>query len=151
MYRSVWRCVHQTSMVIPKTGFRAKRAHTATPLSTYIKTAHQRLTRSAVSAPFVVHRNTKPLAVQVTPIVNVNDVTSALLVKRKLWRVTTCKIVCANPVPMKPSNQSPVHMNALHVGNVPTMNFKHKYATEQSIEIALTVLQMLSPKATIMA
>ena len=42
-------------------------------------------------------------------------------------------------------------MNALHVGNVPTMNFKRKYATEQSIEIALTVLQMLSPKATIMA
>ena len=127
---SVWRCVHQTNMVILRTGFHAKRAHTATPLSTYIKTA-QRLTRSVVSAPFVAHRNTKLLAVQVTPIVNVHHVTSALLVKRKLWRVTTCKIVCANPVPMKPSNQSPVHMNALHVGNVPTMNFKRKYATEQ--------------------
>ena len=104
-----------------------------------------------MNALYVPHWNTSRLPAQFTLIANVHYVTFAPLVKRKLCRVTTRKIACANHVPMKLLSWILVRTNALHVGSALTMSFKHKHATEQLIEIALTVLQMLFPKATIMA
>ena len=84
-----------------------------------------------MNALYVLYWNTLRPPAQFTLIANAHPVTFALLVKRKLSRVKTHKIVCVHPVPMKLSNQRLVRMNVLHVGNVPTMNFKRKYATEQ--------------------